>query len=178
VTPVKPDGYDFGDIGVFPKLLPKIGAVFAGSPAERAGFRRGDEVRSVDGRPIAGSADFVAWIEPRAGQQVAVEVLRDGVHRTLAVVPEDQAGKGRIGVQLTIEQRFPPGRALVESVRFNLDIARQSLAVIGKIFRREVAAKSALSGPIEIAAQSGAAARTGVKNLLYLMGVISISSAC
>jgi regulator of sigma E protease len=175
VTPVKPGGYDFGDIGVFPKILPKIGAIFAGSPAERAGFHRGDEVRAVDGRPISGSADFVAWIEPRAGQEVAVEVVRDGAPQLVRVVPEDQQGKGRIGVQLTVEQRFPLGRALVESVRFNADIATQSLSVIAKIFRREVAAKSALSGPIEIAAQSGAAARTGVKNLLYLMGVISIS---
>ena len=32
-----------------------------------------------------------------------------------------------------------------------------------------------LAGPLEIASQSGAAARSGVKNLLYLMGVISIS---
>ena len=38
-----------------------------------------------------------------------------------------------------------------------------------------MAAKSALAGPIEIAAQSGAAARTGFKNLLYLMGVLSLS---
>jgi regulator of sigma E protease len=60
-------------------------------------------------------------------------------------------------------------------VRFNVDIARQSLAVIGKIFTREVAAKNALAGPIEIAAQSGAAARTGWKNLFYLMGVLSLS---
>jgi regulator of sigma E protease len=175
VTPVKPEGYDFGDIGVFPKLLPKIGVVTAGSPAERAGFRSGDEVRAVDGRPIVSSGDFVAQIEPRAGSEVAVEVVRAGAPVVLHVTPEAQEGKGRIGVQLTIEQRFPPGRALVESVRFNLDIARQSLAVIGKIFKREVAAKSALSGPIEIAAQSGAAARSGFKHLLYLMGVISIS---
>ena len=175
VVPTVPQGYDFGDIGVFPKILPKIGSVFENSPAARAGLQRGDEVRAVDGRPIAGSADFVAWIEPRAGKEVAVEVIRDGAPRTLTVVPEDQQGVGRIGVLLTVEQRFPPGRALIESVRFNLDIARQSVAVIGKIFTREVAAKSALSGPIEIAAQSGAAARTGVKNLLYLMGVISIS---
>src|SRR5690606_35892519 len=34
---------------------------------------------------------------------------------------------------------------------------------------------SALAGPIEIAAQSGAAVRSGFKDLFYLMGVISIS---
>jgi regulator of sigma E protease len=95
--------------------------------------------------------------------------------RHLAVVPGDQQGKGKIGVLLTLEQRFPPGRAFVESLRFNAGIAGQSLSVIGKIFRRQVEAKSALAGPLEIASQSGAAARTGFKSLLYLMSVISVS---
>ena len=174
-TPARPDGYDFGDVGIFPKLLPKVGQVVAGSPAERAGFRRGDEIRSVDGRPLASSVDFVEHVSSRAGQTVVVEIVRQAEPMRIEVVPEAQDGKGRIGVFLTIEQRYPPMRALVESVRFNYDIAAQSLAVIGKIFRREMAAKSALAGPIEIAAQSGAAARTGVRHLLYLMGVISIS---
>jgi regulator of sigma E protease len=174
-TPVQPEGYEFGDIGIFPKLLPKIGQVMPGSPAERSGLLRGDEIRAVDGRPLASSVDFVRHVTSRAGLPVVVEVVRDGSLLDIEVVPEDQQGKGRIGVLLTIEQRYPPLQALVESVRFNRDIAYQSLSVIGKIFRREVAAKSALAGPLEIASQSGAAARTGVKHLLYLMGVISIS---
>jgi regulator of sigma E protease len=175
VTPVQPAGYDFGDIGVFPKLLPKVGQVLPGSPAEAAGFRRGDEVRSVDGRALSSSADFVAHVSERAGRPIVVEVLRDGVERRLEVVPADEGGRGRIGVLLTYEQRYPPLEALVQSVRFNVDIAYQSLAVVGKILQRQVAAKSALAGPLEIATQSGAAARSGLKNLLYLMGVISIS---
>jgi len=175
VTPEKPEGYEFGDIGVYPKVLPKIGAVVAGSPAERAGFLEGDEVRAVDGRPIVSPSDFVDYVEPRAGTAIHVDVRRRGQLVGLEVTPEDQEGKGRIGVQLTVRQQFPPLEALRESIRFNYDTARQSLAVIGKIFQRRVAAKSALAGPIEIAAQSGAAARSGFRNLLYLMGVISIS---
>jgi regulator of sigma E protease len=175
LTPEKPADFDFGDAGIYPKLLPRIGDVVAGSPAESAGFRLGDEVRSVDGRPLGSPGDFVDYVEKHTGQTVVVEVLRDGKLTRLNVVPADQEGKGRIGVRLTVAQRYPPLAALRESVRFNYDIARQSLAVIGKIFTREVAAKSALAGPIEIAAQSGAAARTGFKNLLYLMGVLSLS---
>jgi regulator of sigma E protease len=175
VTPVKPADFDFGDAGIYPKILPKIGEVVAGSPAEAAGILVGDELFAVDGRPLASSADFVAHVEQRAGETVAIELVRAGERLTLPVVPALQEGKGRIGVRLTVSQRYPLGRALVESWRFNLGIAEQSLAVIGKIFTREVAAKSALAGPIEIAAQSGQAARTGWKSLLYLMAVISIS---
>lgn len=175
VTPERPEGYDFGDAGIFPKILPRIGGIEAGSPAEAAGLQLGDELRAVDGRPLGSPADLVAYLEPRPGQSIALELLRGDRVLQLAVVPEDRGGKGRIGVALTVEQRYPPLEALTESVRFNWGIARQSLAVIGKIFKREVEAKSALAGPIEIAAQSGAAARSGFKDLLYLMAVISIS---
>jgi regulator of sigma E protease len=175
VTPVKPADFDFGDAGIFPKILPRIGKISPGSPAEKAGLLPGDELRAVDGRALTSSADLVAHIEPRAGQTVALELVREGRRLELAVVPADDAGKGRIGVTLTIAQRLPFAAAFAESARFNYGIARQSLAVIGKIFKREVAARSALAGPIEIAAQSGAAARSGLKDLLYLMGVISVS---
>ena len=175
VTPVKPADFEFGDAGISPKILPRVGDILAGSPAEQAGFERGDELFAVDGRPLASPGDFVAYVEERAGQTIKVALTRQGERREIDVVPADRDGKGKIGVTLTLTQKFPPGRALVESVRFNAEIARQSLAVIGKIFKREVAAKSALAGPIEIAAQSGQAARTGWKSLLYLMGVISIS---
>ncbi len=175
VTPSKPADFDFGDIGVYPKLLPHIGEVVAGGPAEAAGLRVGDKVRTLDGRPLASPGDFVAYIESHLGATVEVGIERDGALLALPVVPADQGGKGKIGVRLTISQRYPPLAAFVESVRFNRDIARQSLLVIGKIFKREVAAKSALAGPIEIAAQSGAAARSGLKNLFYLMGVLSLS---
>ena len=175
VTPVKPEDFEFGDAGIYPKLLPKVGEIVAGGAAEAAGFRVGDEIRSIDGRGLASPGEFVTYIEDHLCKTVRVEVLRDGRHLELPVVPADQGGKGKIGVRLTIAQRYPPLQALRESVRFNIDIARQSLAVIGKIFTREVKAKNALAGPIEIAAQSGAAARTGFKHLFYLMGVLSLS---
>jgi len=175
VTPEKPADFEFGDIGAFPKILPRVGGINPGSPAERAGLAVGDEIRAVDGRPLGSPADLVDYLEPRAGQQVALDILRAGSGLSLAVTPADVDGKGRIGVRLTVQQRFPPLRALVESVRFNWTLVEQSVTVIGKIFQRQVAAKSALAGPIEMAAQSGAAARSGFKDLLYLMGVISIS---
>jgi regulator of sigma E protease len=175
VTPTKDEKYGIGLSGVYPRVLPRIAEVFPGSPAAAGGVRTGDEVRNVDGRPVEDAVAFVAFIEAHAGQQVSVEVLRDGVIQRLAVTPEDQSGKGKIGVRLGAFQRYGPGQAIIESWHYNLDVVRQTLMVIGKIFTNQIAAKSALSGPIEIAKWSGAAARSGFKNLVYLMGVISIS---
>ncbi len=178
VVPRKVPRYEFGDTaGLYPIVLPRVSQVLPGGPAEQAGFVIGDEVRTVDGQAVTDPQAFVAHIEEHPGEEVRVEVKRGAETLVLTVVPRDQGGKGKIGVWVGVFQRYGPLRALRESVRYNVNVVRQTIAVLGKIVRGELAAKSALSGPLEIAALSGAAARSGFKNLLYLMGFISISIA-
>jgi regulator of sigma E protease len=178
VVPAKVPRYEFGDsAGMYPVVLPRVSQVLPGSPGERAGFAAGDELRAVDGRPVRDTQDFVAYVDGKAGQEVAVEVRRGERTLVLPVVPADQGGQGQIGLMIGVFQRYGPARALLESVRYNASITRQTFVVLGKIVTGRLAAKSALSGPIEIAALSGAAARSGFKNLIYLMGFISISIA-
>ena len=102
VTPEKPADFDFGDAGIYPKLLPRIGDILAGGPAEAAGFRLGDEIRSVDGRPLGSPGDFVDYIEEHTGISVAVEVLRGGA------LTRGRRRSGRSGRQGT--NRRPPDR--------------------------------------------------------------------
>jgi regulator of sigma E protease len=177
VTPSRVPKYEFGDAGVLPKQLPSVSAVTAESPAAAAGFEPGDEIRGVDGRVIGSGNDFVEYVESRAGQRLTVDVVRDGRPVQLAVVPRLDGEVGRIGVSLSYFQRFGPLESFVQSARFNLQITRQTFQMLGKILTGQVAAKSAFSGPIEIAAISGAAARTGLRSLVQLMGLISISIA-
>lgn len=176
LTPEMEPRYEYGNAGVFPELLPHVSEVLPGSPAERAGFQRGDEIRGVDGRALAHGGDFIAHIEQRAGVEVEVEVVRQGSRLVIPVVPEaKEAGVGRIGVGLSYTPRYGPVEALAESVRYNWELAGQTFAIIGKIASGSLKARSALSGPIEIAAQSGAAARRGFDDLIFLTGLISIS---
>lgn len=171
--------YEFGDAGFFPEMLPRVAGLFPGDPAETAGLEVGDEILAVDGRPLSGQRDFVEYLSERPGQAVQVEIERAGATLSLEVVPRENDGRGWIGVSLasTSFQRYGPIESVVQSCRFNWDVTRQTFAVLGKIFSGRLAAKSALSGPIQIAALSGAAARSGIRNLLHLMGLISISIA-
>jgi regulator of sigma E protease len=179
LVPEKIERYEMGDAGIFPEMLPRIAGLVAGDPAAAAGLEIGDEVRKVDGRSIGGRLDFVSYLAERAGQPIEIEVLRRGASTVITVVPREREGRGWIGVQLAAGafQRFGPVEALVESVRFNADITVQTFVVLGRIFTGRMAAKTALAGPIEIAAMSGAAVRSGFVNLLHLMGLISISIA-
>ena len=178
IVPQKVPRYEFGDTaGMFPVVRPRVSQVMPGSPAESAGFKIGDEIRATDGRLVTDSGSFVEYVSARAGQPVQVEVMRNAALQTLTVTPRDEAGKGKIGVSIGVYQRYGPARAVIESVKYNWYVTEQTFAVLGKILRREMAAKSAFSGPLEIANLSGAAARAGLKNLIYLMGFISISIA-
>ena len=178
VTPKVDEKYQIGDTaGIFPVIRPQLTEIFDNSPAAAAGFQLGDEVWAVDGRPIVDTPAFVAYIESKPGQKVDIEVHHGPERRVVPVTPRNEGGKGRIGVRLGFFQRYPPGEALRASVAYNWQIVTETFHVLGKLFTREVPPGGVLAGPIEIAAQSGAAARTGFKYLLHLMGFISISIA-
>ncbi len=168
-------GADFA--GLYPVVRPRVIQVVKGSPAEAAGLRSGDEIFSVDGHPVVNSGDFVAYVEKRAGKRLSIVVQRGGEEIPITVVPRDAGGVGRIGVNIGFFQRYGPLRALRESVEYNLQLVGETFRVLGKIVNRELSAKGALSGPIDIAVQSGEAARRSAKDFVQLMGFISLSIA-
>ncbi len=178
VTPRVLEEYQIGDLaGLYPQTLPSITTVEAGSPGAAAGLLPKDQLRSVDGRPVTSTQEFIEYIQERPGQAVTLGLLRGGRWLEVPVTPADLDGTGRIGVGLGFYQRYPPGQALVQSVRYNIQLVEQTFTVLGKLLTRELSARGALAGPIEIAAQAGAAAQRGFTDLIHLMGFISISIA-
>ncbi len=63
-----------------------ISNVFPGSPAEKAGIKTGDVVRSFEGKPIEASHDLPAMVarEP-IGKTISLGILRDGKAQTISV---------------------------------------------------------------------------------------------
>jgi serine protease Do len=63
-----------------------VSNVTDGSPAARAGLRRGDVITRYDGRPVARWSDLPrAVAETEIGRELPLEVLRDGKRVTLSV---------------------------------------------------------------------------------------------
>lgn len=175
LVPIKVPRYEFGDAGLFPQLKLKLSVIYDGTPAQKAGFQSGDAVLKVDGQPVSDANHFVKMIEERAGQKTDIEILRLDQPMVVSVTPEDQGGKGRIGVQLGFFRQLPFFEAIVESCKYNVEIIEKTFQVLGKLFKREIAAKSALSGPLDIAVLSGQAAQQGMDNLFHMMAFLSIS---
>jgi regulator of sigma E protease len=177
LTPSIIPRYELGDPGLFSAAPPRVREVLDDSPAERAGLRYGDALLAVNGRPLATMEEFQQAIRPLVGQEARIEVERDGKRLVLSAVPELRDGNGAIGIVIAAFhfQRFPPVEALRRSARYNWDTTLETFAFLGKIFERRISAQSALGGPIEIARISGAAARSGFKELIFFMALISLN---
>lgn len=96
-----------------PFTAPKIDEVVVGGPAERAGFKAGDLVVAIDGRPIDSLQDMQRIVSTSAEHPLAFEVERGGLRVTLMATPDrrDQpdsyGGNVRIG-DLGIRRVLPP----------------------------------------------------------------------
>lgn len=178
VTPEKDPRYELGDLaGLLPNERPRVTQVLPGTPAEKAGFRPGDEVRAVGGKVIFDDSAFVAALPPYLGKPVDILIFRDGREQILSVVPRLEGQAVRIGIGIGGVERYTLGRALAASVRYNVSVVTSTFEFLGMVLRREVSAKGAIGGPIEIAHQSGEAARRGFRDLLHLLALISLSIA-
>ena len=68
-----------------------INLVEAGSPAERAGLKRGDVIQSVDGKPIKNADELVAIVsDTEIGKRLHMEYLRDRKRLTTDVEVGDR----------------------------------------------------------------------------------------
>jgi regulator of sigma E protease len=87
-------------VPAFLDRAPVVGAVGAGSPAERGGVKPGDRIVKVSGRGVDTWEDLSMAIGAKANREVPVEVVRDGRSLTLTVTPDAQTKYeiGDIGV--------------------------------------------------------------------------------
>jgi len=80
-----------------PSTSPRVDAVQPGSAAEIAGFKPGDLVLTIDGRPIESFPDMQQVVSTSAGEMLTFEVDRGGVRVTLKAVPALRESKDRFG---------------------------------------------------------------------------------
>ncbi len=168
---------ELGDAGIFPILMPRVREVADGTPAAEAGLRYGDTLYAVNGQPVANAEDFRRIVEPRAGEEVEVEIGRGDERLTVRMTPVNEAGVGRVGIAIShfTYQRTGPIQAFVLSARMNWETTTEIFAFLGRMIERRVAPQAAIAGPIEIGRISGQAARRSLGDLAFLTALISLN---
>ncbi|MGE0816605.1 MAG: RIP metalloprotease RseP [Vicinamibacterales bacterium] len=169
--------FEVGTIGVLPDTYPIIDAVNPGDPADRAGFQRGDVIRSIEGTRMVYTRNVSDTLKTRAGQPTRIVVRRGGTDMTIEVTPVQRGDVAMIGVTLgneTVSYTPGPVEALGLSVERNVQTAGVILRTLGELFTGRASPKQ-LMGPVGIATLSGASARQGWVELFALMASISLN---
>jgi len=161
--------------------------VTPGSAAAEAGLQAGDQVRSFGELAFPGSKseDAIAYIQARPGAAIPVTLDREGVTRTLQVVPRNEGGKGKLGVYFevstwTFERRPFQFKDLGEGAKFGVvgsaKLGWDILGNFGKLITHKVSLKE-VGGPITIVRAGSRAAKAGLAQFLFLTALISMNLA-
>ncbi len=179
LTPRSETRYELGYAGLAPPLPAQVGGVLPGSPAEKAGLAAGDIILAVDGHPVEHFYHLVKLISERPGRQVTITVQRQSEILSMTATTREEAGRGMLGIPApnpTVLRKLGAGAALLEAVRECRRMTRETFNVIGRMLTGRASLRQ-MSGPIDIARFSGAAARSGAQSLVWLLGVISLQLA-
>lgn len=176
-----------GIVPFVPKIPPIIGEVVKESPAEKAGLLKGDEVRQVNGQPLADWLDLVNFVKQHPNEQLTLLIERNGQIRAISsqigAMKVDGQKQGFLGLRsqkvdwpaqwLRID-RMGPFSAIGASFAQTVEIINATFSLIGRFATGKIALQS-ISGPVGIAQGAGESGRSGLTYYLSFLALVSIS---
>ncbi|MFC0684705.1 RIP metalloprotease RseP [Novosphingobium clariflavum] len=175
-----------GELGIN-FFVPKIGAFFGDSAAQKAGLKVGDRIVAVGDHAVRSFDEIPPLVENQAGRQVMVTVMRAGEAHVVPVTLGEMAavdaqGKpvrvGVLGIRPDTGTRVPVG--VIEAVGLGVgncfDTMHLMVSGIGQIFSGERSVKE-FGGPIKIAKYSGEQFSLGWEAFVSFAALISINLA-
>jgi regulator of sigma E protease len=169
-----------------PIILPNIGQVQAGSPAEKAGMMPGDRIISIEGHKISTWEEVSEAIKTYDQSSITLTLERDEAIITVDVVPEIYEVKNLFGEEIKVPMIgvSAAGDFEMENLGFLTAIGQacsrtwELIVLTGQVIVKliqQVIPFSTLGGPIMIAQMAGQQAELGIINLFYFMALLSIN---
>ena len=170
-----------------------VGNIASGSAAAAAGLKTGDEILSIEGRPMRRARDMIEIVRANPEKPLRFSVRREGAEVALAISPQaevetapagsPQAGStqrvGRIGAAL--QQRVEmvtidlgPLDAIAHGAAKTWEMSIFSLRMLGKMVTGDLSWKN-LSGPVAIADFAGQSVSVGWFAYVGFLALISVS---
>ncbi|MGZ5846380.1 MAG: RIP metalloprotease RseP, partial [Ramlibacter sp.] len=174
--PTEADATLFRRIGILgPLTRPVLGDVVAGSPADRAGLRKGDLVLRVGDTDVVDGQQLREWIRGQsAGTAATWRVVRGDRQIDLQVRPdtlEDNGRRiGRVGAYVgaapeMVEVRHGPVEGLRRAAVRTWEASLLTVRMMGRMVIGQASLKN-LSGPLTIADYAGKSASMGLVQYL------------
>ena len=130
-----------------------VGDVSPGYPAAKAGLKKGDKILNVNNQPIQFFHELQAVLAANKNKAVPIKLERGGqqIETRATITPEGLLGFKPVS-ELKYEQlRYGLGESFARGSVMAFDVVWLNIKGFGKIFRGEVSAKNAVSGPIAMA---------------------------
>ena len=167
----------FVTLTAFGDFIPAIYSVNQNSPAEAAGMLPGDIITDINGKPVKFFFQTVEMIQSAETKDISIDILRDGVEKTLVMkdVYDEAQGKNVIGVSITTARmKFSVGESALRSVNYVSSTLLETFRFLGNAFQGNVSSTDA-GGPVAIIAMISEAVRSGGENVMRLLVLISAS---
>jgi len=168
---------------------PIVGRLEPNSPAEVAGFQRGDVIVALDGRRIRNWDEVQQYVGMRPDTPIRFTVEREAGQAELEATPakvvvyndlvRDSVDIGVVGIEVWVD-RAVRDLTLSEAVMAGSHRTGAWTMEIFTFLKRLVTGRGSakeLGGPIVIGQLSGAAARQGLVAFLNFMAIISVNLA-
>jgi len=152
-------------------------------PAEKAGIKIGDEILTVDGKPIPAIEAMIETLKQTQGKPIEITVLRGGQQQTFTMQPvltdipgqEEKRYRVGLGSQPMKVSALPLGAAFRKSIEQNKEGSLLILELLRKMIQRKISIRT-IEGPIGIGRAAGeAATEKGWTPLMALTAAISLN---
>lgn len=174
----------FAWVGIIPgQYFVQASLILPGSPAEKAGFKKGDKILSVENVKVSNNQTFISMVESSKGNPLKVEIERDSAVKWLSVTPEykKEDNTYRIGLQIgaiyyspTEIVRRGPWESIQKSFETNVKFSLTVFHVLKGLVSGKVQLK-ALSGPVGILQVIGNSFRKSFQDFIFFLALISLN---
>uniref|UniRef100_A0A7V3ZZA8 Zinc metalloprotease n=1 Tax=candidate division WOR-3 bacterium TaxID=2052148 RepID=A0A7V3ZZA8_UNCW3 len=173
-------GKNFDSLRVIFAIPPIVNRIEKGSPAHRAGLKKGDKIVRFNNTPVSLWQEVVDSIRNYPGKEIRLAVERGGNILEFLITPlvettPNNEKIGRIGITApSVKKRLNIFEAFRVSITRSLEITWIYIVYLMRLFRGKVPLSN-LGGPIMIGKVIYTASSYGLFQLLYLLGLISIN---
>ncbi|AVK63155.1 RIP metalloprotease RseP [Lactobacillus sp. CBA3606] len=155
-----------------------VAGTTAHSVARQAGIQKNDQIVAVNGKKMTDAQSISLLIQDNPNKRLQLTLKRAGKTQTIAVKPAAKkvAGNrvGQIGVKWATVTDTSLGAKLGYGVTGAWNITKQIFQVLGHMVTHGFSLND-LGGPVAIFATTSQAAKSGVRQVIYLLAVLSIN---
>lgn len=152
----------------------QIERVQPGYPAEKAGILPGDRIVEINGEEIESWNEIYSIISSSQGREMEIKVDRDGKILTfqLRAIPDKNSGKQLVGISPAYSRNFI--KAVFTGVHRSYEITSLMVTYLIDLITGH-ATTGDIVGPVGIIHLVNQAAKTGILNLMFLAGILSLN---